>query len=204
MKPKASVPITSWQIDGERMETVRDFILWGSKITADGDLSCEVKRCSLLGKRAMTNLDSTFKSRDVTLLTKFCLVKAMVLPVVMYGCECWTIKKAERWWIDAFELWCRRRLLRVPRTARKSNKSILKDWCWSSNTLATWFEELTHWKRPWCWERLKAGREGDDRGWDGWMASPTQWIGVWANSGIWWRTGKYGVLQSMGSQRVGH
>ena len=128
-----------------------------------------------------------------------------------HECESWTIKKAERWRIDAFELWCWRRLLRVPWTARRSNESILneisleyhwKDWCWSwnSNTL-----ELTHIrKRPWCWERLKAGGEGDDRRWDGWVASPTQWRWVWVNSGSWWWTGRTGVLWFMGSQRVGH
>ena len=162
------------------METVRDFILRGSKITADDDCSHEIKRCLLLGRKAMTNLDSILKSRDITLSSKVCLVKAMVFPVVMYGCETWTIMKAECWRIDAFELWCWRRLLRVPWTARRSVLGVhWKDWCWSwnSNTLATWWEELTHWERPWCWERLKAGGEGDDRGWDGWMASPTQWNG---------------------------
>ena len=139
----------------------------------------------------------------------------------MYGCESWTVKKAERGRIDAFELWCWRRLLRVPWTARRSNQSILKesspecywkDWCWSwnSNTLTTWCEELTHLKelthvkRPWCWERLKAGREGDNRGWGGWMALPTQWIWVWVSSRRWWGTGRPGMLQSMESQRVGH
>ena len=130
----------------------------------------------------------------------------MVFPVVIYGCESWTIKKAE-FQIDAFELWCWRRLLRVPWTARRSVLGVLwKDWCWSwkSNTLATWCEELTHEKRPWCWERLRAGGEGDDRGWDGWMASPTQWTWVWVNSRSWWWTGRPGVLQFMGSQRVGH
>ena len=135
------------------------------------------------------NLDSILKSRDITLPTKVCLVKAMVFPVVMYGCESWTVKKAERWRIDAFEVWCWRRLLRVPWTARRSNQSILKEisseysleglcWSWNSNTLATWCEKWTHWKRPWCWERLKVGGEGDDRGWDGWMALPTQWTWV--------------------------
>ena len=130
----------------------------------------------------MTNLDSW----DITLTTKVCLAKAMVSPVVMYGCESWTIKKAEHQRLDAFELWCWRRLLRVPWTTRRSNQSILKEsilnihwkywcWSWSSNTLATWYEKLTHWKRPWCWERLKAGGEGDGRRWDGWLASPTQW-----------------------------
>ena len=136
----------------------------------------------------------------------------MVFPVVMYGCESWTIKKAECQKIDAFELWCWRRLLRVPWTPRRSNQPILKeisheyslDWCWSSNTLATWCEELTHWKRPWCWEGLKAVGDGDVSGWDGWMASPTQWTWVWASSGRWWWTGRSGMLQSMGLQRVGH
>ena len=114
-------PITSWKIDGETMETVSDFILGGSKITADGDCSQEIKRCLLLGEKVMTNLDSILKSRDITLPTKVCLVKAMVFPVVMYGCESWTIKKADCQGIDAFELWCWRRLLRVPWTARSSN-----------------------------------------------------------------------------------
>ena len=123
----ASGPITSWQIDGETMETVSDFIFGGSKITADGDCSHEIKRRWLLGRKVMTNLDSIFKSRDITLPTKFCLVKAMVFPVVMYGCESWTVKKAERRRIDAFQLRCWRRLLRVPRPARRSNQSILKD-----------------------------------------------------------------------------
>ena len=120
----ASGPITSWQIDGE---TVSDFILGGSKVTADGDCSHKIKRCFLLGGKVMTNLDSILKSRDITLPTKVCLVKAMVFPVVMYGCESWTVKKPERRRIDAFELWCWRRLLRVPWTARRSNQSILKE-----------------------------------------------------------------------------
>ena len=132
----------------------------------------------------------------------------MIFPVVVYGCESWTIKKADHQRIDAFELWCWRRLLRVPWTARRSNqytyrKSVLnihwKDWCWSwnPNTLATWCEELTHLKRHWCWEILKAGGEGDDRGWDGWMASPTQWTWVWVSSGSRWWTGKPGVLHTV-------
>ena len=190
------------------------FIFWGSKITADGDCSYEIKRHLLLGK-VMTNLDSIFKSRGITLPTKVHLVKAMVFPVVMYGCWSWTIKKAECWKTGAFELWFWRRLLRVPWTAKRSNQSVLrksvldihwKDWCWSwnSNSLATWCKELTPWKRPWCWERLKVGEEGDDRGWDGWMASPTQWTWVWVNSGSWWWAGRPGVLQFMGSQRVGY
>ena len=126
-KIMTSSPITSWQIDGETVETVAEFIFLGSKITADGDCSHEIKRHLPLGRKVMTNLDSILKSRDITLPTKVRLVKAMVFPVVMYGCESWTIKKAERWRIDAFELWCWRRLLRVPWTARKSNQSILKE-----------------------------------------------------------------------------
>ena len=123
----ASGPITSWQIDAETVETVRDFILGGSKITADDDCSHEIKRCLLLGRKAMTNLDSILKSRDTTLPTKVHLVKTMVFPVVMYGCESWTIKKAEHQRIDAFELLCWRRLLRVPCAARRSNQSIQKE-----------------------------------------------------------------------------
>ena len=152
----------------------------------------------------MTNLDHILKSRDITLLTKVHLVKALVFPVVMYGCESWTIKKAENWRTDAFDLWCWRRLLRVPWTARRSNQSTLKEISpeyslegvmlkLKLNTLATWCKELTHLKRSWCWERLKAG-EGDNRGWDGSMASPTQWTWVWASSGSWWWTGKPGML----------
>ena len=130
--------------------------------------------------------------------------------------ESWTIKKVEGWRIDVFELWCWRRFLRVPWIAGRSYQSILKEispeysleglfcWSWNSNTLAILCEELTHLKRPWCWERLKVEGEGDDRGWDGWMASLTQWIWVWVNSGRWWWTGRPGVLQSMGSQRVGY
>ena len=126
-KIMASGPITSWQIDGETLETVADFIFLGSKITADGDYSNEIKRRLLLGSKVMTKLDSILKSKDITLPTKVHLVKAMVFPVVMYGCESWTIKKAERQRIVVFELWCYRRLLRVPWTARRSNQSILKE-----------------------------------------------------------------------------
>ena len=126
-KIPACGPITSWGIVGETVETVRDFLFLGSKITANGDCNHEIKRCLLLGKKVITNLDSISKSRDITLPTKVRLVKAMVFPVVMYGCESWTIKKSERRRIDAFELWCWRRLLRVPCTARRSNQSILKE-----------------------------------------------------------------------------
>ena len=166
----------------------------------------------------MTNLDSILKSWDITLPIKDHLVKAMVFPVVMYGCESWTIKKAECQRIDAFELWCWRRLLTVPWTARRSNQSILKEispGCsleglilklklqYSACHLMQTADHLT---RPWCWGGwgLGAEEEGDDRGWDGWMASPTQWTWVWVNFGSWWWTGRPGVLRFMGSQRVGH
>ena len=139
--------------------------------------------------------------------TKVHVVKAMVFPVVMCGCESCPIKRAECWSIDASELWCWRRLLRVPWTAKRFNQSILKeispeywkDWCWSwnSNTFATWCKELIHWKRPGCWERLKSGGEGDNKGWDGCMASLMRWTWVWASSGSWWWTGSPGMLQSM-------
>ena len=154
-----------------------------------GKMEMEIKRCLLFGRKAMINLDSILKSRDITLPTKVCIVRAMVFPVVMYGHASRTIKKAEHRRIDAFELWCWRRLLRVLWTARRSNQSILKEinpefhwkaWCWSSNTLATWYEESIHWNRSWCWGRLKAGGEGDDRGWDVWMALLTQWTWVQA------------------------
>ena len=126
-KIMASSPTTSWEIDGETVESVSDFIFLGSKITTDGNCSHEIKRRLLLGRKVMTNLDSVFKSRDITLPTKVRLVKAMVFPVVMYGCECWTVKKVERRRIDAYELWCWRRLLRIPWPARRSNQSILKE-----------------------------------------------------------------------------
>ena len=164
----------------------------------------------------LTNLDSILKSRDITLSTKVCLVKALVFLVVMYGCESWTIKKAEHQRIDAFELWCWRRLLRVPWTARRSNpfipKEISPEYSLEGLMLKLKLQYFGHlmrrtdsFEKPWCWERLKVGGDGgDDRGWDGWMASPTQWTWVWVISGSWWWTGKPGVLQSMGSQRVRH
>ena len=161
----------------------------------------------------MTNLDSILKSRDITLLKKVHRVKAMFFPVVMYRCESWTIKRAEHWRIDAFKMWCWRRLLRVPWRARRSNQSILKEinleYSLEGLILKLKFQCFGHLmlrtdslKRPWCWERLKAGGEGDDRGWDGRMASPTRWTWIWASSGSWWWTGKPCVLQSRGSQRV--
>ena len=180
-------------------------ISWGSKITADGDCSHEIKRHLLLGRR----LDCILKSRDIILPTKVHLIKAMVFPVVMYGCGSWTIKKAECQIIDAFELWCWRRLLRVLWTSRRSNQSILKEispeYSLEGPMLKLKLQYFSHlmWRtdsleRPWCWERLKAGRKGDDRGWDGWMASPTQWTWVWINSGSWWWTGRpvHGITKS--------
>ena len=143
------------------------------------------------------------KSKDITLLTKVRMVKAMVFPVVTYGCESWTIKKAEHWRIGAFELWCWRRLFRVPWTGRRSSQSVLKKinpeyslkgLMIKLQYLATWCEQLTHWRRPWCRERLRTGGKGGKRGWDGWMALLTQWAWVWTNSGKWWRVGKPGVL----------
>ena len=164
MEIMASGPIISWQIDGETMQTVRDFIFGGSRITTDGDFIYEIKRCLLLGKKAMSNLDSVLKSRHITLPTKVCLVKVTFFPVVIYRCDSWTRKKAEHWRTDDFELWRWWRLLTVPWTTRRSNWSILKEINpeYSLEGLmlklklqysATWWEELTHWKRPWCWER---------------------------------------------------
>ena len=205
MKIVASGPITSLPIDGEIMEAVTDFIFSGSKITADGDCSHEIKRHLLLGRKAMTNLDKVLKSKDITLLTKVCIVKAVVFLLITYGCESWTIKKAE----------CRKLMLskcgvgeysweslelQGDQTSQSQRKSVLnihwQDWCWSwsSKTLATWCEEVTHLKSPWNWERLRAGGEGDDRGWDAWMASLTQWTWVWVDSGSWWWTEKPGML----------
>jgi len=162
-------------------------------------------------KKSYDNSSSVFNSRDISSPTEVYILKAMLFPVVIYGCESQTIKKAEFLTTDAFELWYWRRLLKVPWTAMRSNQSILKeislnihwkDWCWSwsSSTLATWHEEPTYLRRPWFWERLKAGRKGANRGWDGWMVSPTQWTWVWASSRSWWWTGKPGVLQLWGHE----
>ena len=212
----ASGPIASWLIDGESMEMVTDFIFLGSKRTADGDCSQEIKRHLLLAWKAMIDLDSMLKSRDITLPTRVRLVKTMVFPVVMYG------------WL--WELGCKRKL--STEELMLLNCAVGED-SWESlgqqnfqpahpkgnqswiitartyaeaetNTLATWCEEPTHLKRPQCWKRLKVGGEGDDRGWGCWMASPTWWTWVWVSSRIWWWTWKPGVLQSMRSQRVGH
>ena len=165
-------------------------------------------------RKAVTNLDSIWKSRDITLPTKVHLVKAMVFPVVMYGCENWTIKKAVCRRIDTFELCCWRRFLRVPWIARRSSLSILKEinpiYSWKGLMLKLKLQYFGHlmqradsFERPWCWERLRTG-EGDDRGWDGWMASPTRWTWVWVDSGSWWWTGRPGVLRFIGSQRGEH
>ena len=174
-KIMASGPITSWQMDGETVETLADFILGGSKITADGDCSHEIKRHLLLGRKVMTNLDNILKSRDITLLTNVRPVKAMVFPVVMYGCESWTIKKAECQRMDAFELWCWRRLLRVPWTARRSNQSILKEispeYSLEGLMLKLKLQYFGHlmrrtdsFEKTLMLEKLKAGGKRDDRG----------------------------------------
>ena len=163
----------------------------------------------------MTNLDSILKSRNITLPKMFCLVKAMVFPVVRFGCESWTIMKAEHQRIDAFELWCWRRLLRVPWTSRRSNQSILKEMSPGCSLeglmlklklqyVGHLIQRADSFVKTLMLGKIEGGTEGDDRGWDGWMASPTQWTWVCIISGSWWWTGKPGVLQSMGSQRVGH
>ena len=177
----------------EKMETVTEFISLGSKITADGDCSQEVKRHLLLARKAMTYINNILKSRDITLLTKVHVVNTTVFPVVMYRCDSWMINNAEHQRIDVFELWCWRRLL-----IKSVNSKRNQPWSYTERTNG----DSTHWKRPWFWERLRVGGEGGKRGWDGWMASLTQWTGVWTNSGRQWRTRKCGILQSMGLQRV--
>ena len=208
----ASGPITSWQIDGE---TVAAFIFLGSKITADGDCSHEIKRRLLLGRKVMTNPDSILKSRDITLPTKVRLVKAMVFSsghVWMWELDCEEGWAPKNWcfWTVVLEktleslLNCKE----IQPVHPKGHQSWVfigrTDGSWNSSTLATSCEELTHCKRLWCWEGLGAGGEGDDRGWDGWMASLTRWTWVWVNSRSWCWTGRPGVLRFMGSQRVGH
>ena len=180
-----SGPITSWQIEGETVETVRDLIFGGSKITVDGDCSYEIKRRLLLGRNIMTNLDSILKSRDITLPTKVHLVKAMIFPVVMFRCESWTIKKAERWIIDSFKLWCWRRLLRVPWTASKSNQFILKEISPGCSLEGLMLKLKLHYYGYLLWRtdsfektlilgKTEGRKKGNDRGWDGWMTSPAQ------------------------------
>ena len=213
-KLMASGPITSWQIDGETVERVTDFTFLDSKITADDDCSHEIKSHLLLRRKVMTNLDSILKSRDITLSTKVRLLKAMLFPVVMYGCESWTIKKAECRRIDAFELWCRS-LLRVPWTTRRSNQSILKEISpgFSLDGLMLklklqYFGRLMRradsFEMTLMLERLKAGGEGNDRGLDGWMASSTRWTWVWVDSGSWRWTGGLVCCISWGCKESGH
>ena len=205
----ASGPIISWEIDGETVETVSDFIFLGSKITTDGDCSHEIKRHLLLERKVITNLDSILKSRH------YFANKGPSSQ--MYGfssshVQIWVLDYKESW---APKNWCfwtvvLEKTLESPRDCKeiqpvhpKGNQSWIC-WSWNSNTLVTWCKELTHWKRPWFWERLKAGGEGDNREWDGWMASPTRCTCFWACSRNWWRTGKPSMLQAMGSQRAGH
>ena len=195
---------------GEIMETVTDFIFLGSKITADGDCSHEIKRHLLLGRKAMTNLDSILKSRDITLPTKVCPVKAMVFSSShVWMCE---LDHKESWapkdgcfWIVVMEKTLESSLdcKEIQPVNPKGNQSWIFTGSWNPNPLATWWEELTHRKRPWCWQRLKAV-EVDDRGWNGWMASPTPQTWVWAISRSWWWTWKPGMLQPMGLQRFRH
>ena len=195
------------------MKTVADFIFLGSKITVDGDCSHEIKRRLLLGRKAVTNLDSVLKSRDITLLTKVRIVRFMIFPVVMYVCDSWIIKKTwalKNWF---FGIVLERRFLRVPWTGRRWSQSIVKEINPEYSLqgmmlklklqyfLAIWCGELTCWKRAWCWKRLKTEEKGVVEGWDGWMASPTQWTWIWANPGRWWTPG---MPLSMGSQRVSH
>ena len=212
-KIMASGPITSWQIDGETVNSGWLFF-WAPKSLQMVIAAMKLRRL-LLGRKVMTNLDSILKSKDITLPTKVHLVKAMVFPVVMYGWESWTVKKAEHQKIDAFELWCWRRLLGVPWTARRSNQSILKEispGCSLEGLMLKlklqYFGHLMRrgdsMEKTLMQERLKARGEGDNRGWDGWMASPTQSTWVWVNSGSWWWTGRPGVLRFMGSRRVRH
>ena len=186
----ASGSITSWQIEGGKVEVVADFIFLETKITVDGDCSHEIKKHLLLRRKAMTNLESILKSRDITLPTKVCMVKAMVLPVVMYGCDNWTINKAEHWRTDAFELWCCGRLLRVPSTARRSNQSILQElnpeYSLEGLMLKLKLQYFGHlMPRASSLEKtlmvVKIERKEGGRGWNGWMVSLTQWTWVWAN-----------------------
>ena len=186
-------------------------IFLGSKITADGDGSHKIKRRLLHGRKAMTNLDSILKSRDITLPAKVCVIKAMVSPVVRYGHKSWTIKKTERWRIDVFELWCWRRLLRVPWRTRRSNQLILKEINHEYSLVGLmlniqYFGHLMK-RADWLEKTLMLGKieaegEGDNRGWDGWMASPTQWTWTWENSGRWWRTRRPAVLHPWGHKEL--
>ena len=211
-----SSPITSWQIDGETVETITDFIFLGSKITADSDCSHEIKRCLLLERKSVTTLDSILKSRDVTLPTEVHIVKAVVFRVVMYGCASQTIRKAECRRIWCFWTVVLEKTLESPLDCKeiqlvhpKGNES----WAFIGRTdveaeapvnFGHLMQRTDSLEKTWCWERVKVGGEGDDGGWDGWMASPIQKIWVWASSGSWWLTRRPGILQFMGLQRIGY
>ena len=204
----ASGPVTSWQIDGETVETVSDFIFLGSKITADGDCSHEIKRRLFFGRKVMTDLDSILKSRDITLSTKVCLVKAMVFPLVMHRCKSWTIKS----WVP--KNWCfwtvvLEKTLQSPLDCKEiqpvHSKEISPGCSLEGMMLKLKLQYFGHLMRrvdslekTLCWEGLGAGGEGDDRRWDGWMASLTQWTWIWVNSGSWWWKRRPGMLQSWG------
>ena len=196
----ASGPITSWQIDGEKVEIMTDFIFLGSKITVDGDSRHEIKRHLLLGRKAMTKLDSVLQNGETFLLTKVCITKAMIFPLVMYSCESWIIKKAEHQSIDAFELWSWSRLLSIPWLARRSNQSILKEmnpeYSLEGPMLTLRFQNFGHlaWRADWLEKTLMVGKiEGKsrrgDRGWDEWVTSSTQRTWAWANVRRQWSTG---------------
>ena len=200
---------------GKQWKQCQTLFFGGSKITADGDCSHEMKRYLLLGRKVMTNLDSILKSRDITLPTKVCLVKAMVFPVVMYGCKSWTVKKAEHRRIDAFELWRWRRILRVSWTARRSNQSILKEispgcsleWLMLKLKLQCFGHlmwRVDSFKKTLMLGGIGGRRKRGPQRWDGWMASQTQWRWIWVNSRSWWWTLRPGVLWFMGLQRVRH
>ena len=205
----ASGPITSWETDGETVETVSDFIFLAPKSLQMVTAAIKLEDACSWEEKLWQTLDRILKRRDITLPTRVSLVKAMIFPAVLYGCESWTIKKAECQRTDAFELWVGEDSweflgLQGDPTSPFWRKSVLnirwKDWCWTwnSNNLATCCEELTHWKRPRCWIKLKAGGERINRGWDGWMASQSRWTWFWASSGSWRWTGKPGLLQPMG------
>ena len=209
----ASGPSTSWQVDGETVETVSDFIFGGLQNHCRWWLQPWNQKMLTPWKESDDQPRQHIKKQRHYFATKVRLVTAIVFPVITYGCESWIVKKAEGQKVDAFELWCWRRPL-SPLDC-KEIQPVYPKWAQSwvfigrtdvevetPNTLATSCEELTHWKRPWCWEGLRAGGEGDNRGWDGWMTSPTRWTCVWVNSGSWWWTGRPGMLQFMGSQRV--
>ena len=197
------------------MEVVTDFLFPGFRITADGNCSLEIRRQLFLGRKTMTNLDSVLKSRDITLLTEVHIVYAMVFLLVTYGCDSWTIKKAECQKLmpmncGAGEDFWKSLGQQGAQTSQSWGRSTLKSWsvdhwlawCWSWNSgiLVIWCAQMTHWISPWCWERLMAEGEEGVREWDGWMVSPMQWTWTWANSGKWWGTGRPSVLQSMGLQ----